>query len=80
MKIDENTRCSMALRDFLDGKPAPKEGCVAIICSALDKEKPKDCIVHEITNGIFLECPKCGYWQKEKALKFYCPNCGQRIK
>lgn len=59
-------------RLLINGKPVPKAG--------LGKEEPKDCIVHERTDGIFLECPRCGYWQKEKALKLYCPNCGQRIK
>lgn len=57
---------------LINGKTVPKAG--------LGKEEPKDCIAHERTEGILLECPRCGYYQNEKDIRFYCPNCGQRIK
>ena len=52
---------------------------------ALEKQMPKNVIVHEQIKGgntakIYLECPACGFCQDERHVMSYCPMCGQRLK
>jgi rubrerythrin len=88
-KIDDKKRTIEFFRQYghLEHIPAAEREVeqMEIIKAALEKQIPKDVIVHEQirdgkTTRIDLECPACGFWQDERHIKFHCPNCGQRIK